>query len=238
MKRTYLLPILVMNLLGFALFFSWYLPPSHGFWFPIDSGLYHFFNRLIVENHTFLWLVAITNNRAFDACSLLCMGLVMLHYWRAESAYGRRRIVIIGLVMLLTAVVLNQLGQNLLHLQRRSPSLAFTDTVRVSELLPFPTKDASKDSFPGDHGMMLLIFCGFMLRYFSVRAFAISLVIFVVFSLPRMMIGAHWFTDVFVGSLTVVLVGLPWCLLTPLSDKLVNWFNLRLPGKNKHPANN
>lgn len=209
MKRTYLLPILVMNLLGFALFFSWYLPPSHGFWFPIDSGLYHFFNRLIVENHTFLWLVAITNNRAFDACSLLCMGLVMLHYWRAESAYGRRRIVIIGLVMLLTAVVLNQLGQNLLHLQRRSPSLVFTDTVRVSELLPFPTKDASKDSFPGDHGMMLLIFCGFMLRYFSVRAFAISLVIFVVFSLPRMMIGAHWFTDVFVGSLTVVLVGLP-----------------------------
>lgn len=140
--------------------------------------------------------------------------------------------------MLLTAVVLNQLGQNLLHLQRRSPSLVFTDTVRVSELLPFPTKDASKDSFPGDHGMMLLIFCGFMLRYFSVRAFAISLVIFVVFSLPRMMIGAHWFTDVFVGSLTVVLVGLPWCLLTPLSDKLVNWFNLRLPGKNKHPANN
>ncbi|WP_036111541.1 phosphatase PAP2 family protein [Mangrovibacter sp. MFB070] len=238
MKRTYLLPILVMNLLGFALFFSWYLPPSHGFWFPIDSGLYHFFNRLIVENHTFLWLVAITNNRAFDACSLLCMGLVMLHYWRAESACGRRRIVIIGLVMLLTAVVLNQLGQNILHLERRSPSLFFTDTVRVSELLPFPTKDASKDSFPGDHGMMLLIFCGFMLRYFSVRAFAISLAIFAVFSLPRMMIGAHWFTDVFVGSLTVVLVGLPWCLLTPLSDKLVNWFNLRLPGKNKHPANN
>ncbi|MEN3752002.1 phosphatase PAP2 family protein [Mangrovibacter yixingensis] len=238
MKRTHLFPILVMNLLGFALFFSWYLPPSHGFWFPIDSGLYHFFNRLIVESHSFLWFVAITNNRAFDACSLFCMGLVMLHYWRAESAYGRRRIVIIGLVMLLTAVVLNQLGQNILHLQRRSPSLFFTDTVRVSELLPFPTKDASKDSFPGDHGMMLLIFCGFMLRYFSVRAFAISLLIFVVFSLPRMMIGAHWFTDVFVGSLTVVLVGLPWCLLTPLSDKLVNWFNLRLPGKNKQPTNN
>ncbi|MDV7021876.1 phosphatase PAP2 family protein [Atlantibacter subterranea] len=234
--KTRLPLIVLMNIAGLALFFSWMLPANHGFWFPIDSGIFHYFNNLLVENRAFLWLVAITNNRAFDGFSLVAMGLLMLSYWLKQTPYGRRQIVIMGVVMLLTAVVLNQIGQRL-PVQRHSPTLFFTDIHRVSELLNIPTKDASKDSFPGDHGMMLMIFCGFMLRYFGVRAFAISLVIFVVFSLPRMMIGAHWFTDIFVGSLSVILVGLPWVLLTPLSDKIITQLNYYLPGKNKQSPN-
>ena len=233
MMKTRLFPILLLNVAGVALFLSWYLPVNHGFWFPLDSGIFHFFNRQLGENRAFLWLVAITNNRAFDGCSLLAMGYLMLTFWRKESPAGRRRILMIGLVMLLTAVVLNQLAQALIPVKRASPTLFFPDIYRVSELLHISTKDASKDSFPGDHGMMLMIFCGFMLRYFGARAFAISLVIFVVFSLPRMMIGAHWFTDIFVGSLSVILVGLPWVLLTPLSDKIITQLNYYLPGKNK-----
>jgi membrane-associated phospholipid phosphatase len=34
------------------------------------------------------------------------------------------------------------------------------------------------------------------------EAFIIALVIFVVFAFPRVMIGAHWFTDIAVGSLS------------------------------------
>lgn len=64
----------------------------------------------------FLWVVAITNNRAFDGCSLLAMGALMLSFWRKETPDGRRRIIAIGLVMLLTAVVLNQLGGRLFRL--------------------------------------------------------------------------------------------------------------------------
>lgn len=59
--------------------------------------------------------------------------------------------------MLLTAVIINQLAQHLMPVKRASPSLFFPNINRVSELLHIPTKDASKDSFPGDHGMMLLI---------------------------------------------------------------------------------
>ncbi|HHH2715240.1 TPA: phosphatase PAP2 family protein, partial [Citrobacter farmeri] len=208
--------ILLLNVAGLALFMSWYIPARHGFWFPIDASIFHFFNHKLVESKAFLWLVAITNNRAFDACSLLAMGCLMLSFWLKETPAGRRRIVIIGLVMLLTAVVLNQAGQALLPVKRASPTLSFDNIYRVSELLHIPTKDASRDSFPGDHGMMLLIFAAFMLRYFGKTAGIIGLIIVVVFAFPRVMIGAHWFTDITVGSLTVVLIGLPWCLLTPL----------------------
>lgn len=229
--KTRLPLILLLNVVGFALFMSWYLPVNHGFWFPLDAAIFHFFNNGLVESRAFLWLVALTNNRAFDACSLIAMGCLMLSFWLREDHAGRRHILIIGLTMLLFAVVINQLAQLLIPVKRESPTLFFSGIHRVSELLNFPTKDASKDSFPGDHGMMLLIFSSIMLRYFGKKAFGIALIIFVVFAFPRVMIGAHWFTDIAVGSLSVALIGLPWCLMTPLSDKIISVFNRHLPGK-------
>lgn len=222
--------ILLLNAAGLALFLSWYLPVNHGLWFPLDSSIFHFFNQELVKSKAFLWLVAITNNRAFDGCSLLAMGCLMLSFWLKEDKTGRRRIIMMGLVMLLTAVVINQLAQNLMPVKRASPSLSFPNIYRVSELLHISTKDASKDSFPGDHGMMLLIFSAFMLRYFGKKAFAIALAIVVIFAFPRVMIGAHWFTDIAVGSLTAVLIGAPWCLMTPLSDRLIALFDRYMPG--------
>ncbi|GAB5071452.1 phosphatase PAP2 family protein [Citrobacter sedlakii] len=235
--KTRLSLILLLNAAGLALFMSWYLPAQHGIWSTADSSIFHFFNQRLVESRAFLWLVALTNNRAFDGCSLLAMGCLMLSFWLKETPAGRRRIVMTGLVMLLTAVILNQLGQALLPVKRASPTLSFEHIYRVSELLHIPTKDASRDSFPGDHGMMLLIFAAFMLRYFGKTAGAIGLLIALVFAFPRVMIGAHWLTDIVVGSLTVVLIGLPWCLMTPLSDRLIGLFDHYLPGQNKQVLN-
>lgn len=221
--------ILLLNIAGLALFFSWYLPTNHGFWFPLDAAVFHFFNQGIAENRTYVRLLTITNSRSFDACSLLAMGSLMLSVWFRENSAGRRRVIIIGLVMLLSAVVVNQLAQNIMPVKRSSPSLFFPDAYRVSNMLSAATKDASADSFPGDHGMMLLIFCAFMWRYFSHKIFLISLSIFVVFSLPRVMIGAHWLTDIIVGSLTAILIGMPWILMTPLSDAIITLFDRFLP---------
>ncbi len=229
--------ILLLNVAGLALFFSWYIPVNHGFWFPLDSSLFHFFNQGLVKSDAYLWLVAITNNRAFDGFSLLAMGCLMLSFWLKEDYSGRRRILIIGLVMLLTAVIVNQLAQHLMPVKRASPSLSFPNIYRVSELLHIPTKDASKDSFPGDHGMMLLIFSGFMLRYFGKKAFAIALLIVVIFAFPRVMIGTHWLTDIVVGSLSAVLIGLPWVLMTPLSDRLIAVFDRHLPRRKQQVLN-
>lgn len=224
--------ILLLNALGLALFFSWYLPENHGFWFSLDAGIFHFFNNGLVKSHAYVLLLAITNNRVFDGISLLAMGALFSWFWWHETPNGRRRLVIMGVVLLLCAVVINQLG-HLIPVSHVSPTLYFPDIHRVSELLQFPTKDGSKDSFPGDHGLMLLIFTGFVLRYFGQKAFFIALLIFFVFASPRIMIGAHWFTDVYVGSLSIALIGLPWALLTPLSDGLINLLDRYLPGKNK-----
>jgi membrane-associated phospholipid phosphatase len=232
MTRRNLPFIIFFNLLGIALFLSWYLPVNHGYWFNLDSSIFFFFNRHLATDPAFLHLVAITNNRAFDVISLVAMGLLYLCFYLQQDAAGRRRLLVTGVIMLLSGVVLNQLG-HLLPVKHPSPSLSFENVNRVSELTGIPTKDASSDSFPGDHGMMLMIFSCFMLRYFNRRAFAVALLITVVFSLPRVMIGAHWFTDIAVGSLSVVLVGASWCLMTPLSDVLILRLNRMLPGKHR-----
>ncbi|MDF7680722.1 phosphatase PAP2 family protein [Enterobacteriaceae bacterium ESL0689] len=221
--------ILLLNMMGLILFFSWYLPANHGFWYPLDAAIFHFFNQWVAKSHSYALLLALINHRVFDACSLLAMGALMLSFWLKGQHAERRRIVMIGLVMLLSALIINQLAQHLMPVDRSSPSLAFSDIVRVRDVVSLPTKDASKDSFPGDHGMMLLVFAAFMWRYFGSRAFIIALVIFIVFAFPRVMIGAHWFTDIIVGSLSAILIGAPWILLTSLSDKLIAWFNHIIP---------
>ncbi|WP_409308931.1 phosphatase PAP2 family protein [Pectobacterium sp. B1J-3] len=224
--------VLLLNALGISLFFSWYLTQEQGIWFQLDSSIFFYFNELLVKSPTFLHLVAMTNNRVFDGFALIAMGMLYLSFYRKAIPVERRRLLIIGIVMLLTAVVLNQLG-HLLPIQHASPTLYFTHINRVSDLTGIVTKDASRDSFPGDHGMMLLIFAAFMLRYFTHRAFILSVAIVVIFSLPRIMIGAHWFTDIAVGSLSIVLVGLSWWLLTPASDRLITFLERKLPGQHR-----
>lgn len=227
-----LLKILVLNALGFALFLSWYLPANHGFWFGVDKNLFYWFNDRLVTNKALLWMLAITNFRAFDGVALLAMGALYLSFWRRETPEGRRRMLAIGITMLISAVILNQLCR-FIPVSHPSPTKFFPNVNHVGQLTGFPTKDASANSFPGDHGMMLMIFACFMLRYFTRRAFLIAVAIVLVFATPRIMIGAHWLTDVVVGSLSVVLVGMSWWLMTPASDYLVNFLYRFMPGKNK-----
>ncbi|OON37066.1 hypothetical protein BTJ39_20930 [Izhakiella australiensis] len=220
MLKKHLPLILLLNVTGIVLYLSWHLPAGHGAWFTLDKDIFFWFNDRLTSNKPLLWTIAITNFRAFDVVSLLAMGGLYYSYWRQQTAQGRRRMFAIGITMLITAVVLNQLG-HLLPDSRPSPTKFFAHVNHAAELTGIPAKDSSADSFPGDHGMMLIIFACFMWRYFGLRAFAISAVIVLVFGLPRLMIGAHWFSDIAVGSMSVVLVCLSWWLLTPASDWLL-----------------
>lgn len=86
--------------------------------------------------------------------------------------------------------------------------------------------------------MMLLIFTFYMLRYFGKKAFAASLFVVIVFSMPRIMSGAHWLTDVVVGSGSICSIVLSWMLLTPASDRIIALFDRYLPHQDKAKTKN
>ena len=230
MKRVF--QIIACNAAGIILFLSWYLPANHGFWFAIDKGIFYFFNRLVAESRAFLYFVAFTNFRAFDAVAFLFMLAIFLYYFFRQDATGKRRMLCMGIAMLLS-VALVKIADGRLDINRLSASAYFQSIKEpvnfVSRMTGWHVKDRSVTSFPGDHGMMLLIFTSFMGKYFGKKAFLSGLQVFLVFSLPRIMSGAHWFTDIAVGSVSIILVVISWVLLTPFSDTVIHWLEAKLP---------
>lgn len=216
--------VLVLNSMGVVLFLSWYLPGNSGFWFEVDKQVFFFFNHLLSGGSSFLYLVAFTNLRPFDVVAFLFMLGIFYTYYRKQDIKGKRWMLAMGATMLITAVIAKQFDL-FLNMERPSATKFFTEmgesVLRVSELSGWPAKDWSSSSFPGDHGMFLIIFSFFMFRYFGMRAFLKSLAVIIVFSLPRIMSGAHWVTDILVGAVSVNLIVLSWMLLTPASDSVI-----------------
>lgn len=200
---------------GIFLLGSHYVFP--GAWAAADKAVFFFFNAYLKPGSLFLLVTAYTNVRAFDVVAFGAMGLLYLYFFRKQDNSGKRRMIALGICMVLAAVLIKQCG-NLLNIKHPSPTLVFRDVNRVSHLVDIAVKDASRNSFPGDHGMMLMVFAGFMARYFGWRAFAAAALIAAAFSLPRIVSGAHWFSDVFMGSLAIACIGLSWFLCTPASD--------------------
>ena len=61
-----------------------------------------------------------------------------------------------------------------------------------------------------------MIFAAFMMRFANRRVAFWSIVSVVLLSAPRILVGAHWFSDVYVGGLSIALLILPWVLCTPV----------------------
>lgn len=158
--------IIFLNAVGLTIFFSWYLPAEHGFWFTLDKSIFYYFNEQLQPESSFTYFVGLTNVRHFDIISLMAMLALYGYYYSKQDHLGKRKMWFIGVTMLFFAVILNQLG-HLIPVQRCSPTGFFENIHRVSKMLVFKTKDYSGDSFPGDHGLMLMIYAGFMLRFWQ-----------------------------------------------------------------------
>lgn len=151
--------IIFLNAVGLTIFFSWYLPAEHGFWFTLDKSIFYYFNEQLQPESSFTYFVGLTNVRHFDIISLMAMLALYGYYYSKQDHLGKRKMWFIGVTMLFFAVILNQLG-HLIPVQRCSPTGFFENIHRVSKMLVFKTKDYSGDSFPGDHGLMLMIYAG------------------------------------------------------------------------------
>jgi membrane-associated phospholipid phosphatase len=107
-----------------------------------------------------------------------------------------------------------------LSINRDSPSLLVRETIKLSDHISWlKIKDESHKSFPGDHATTALLF-GSTFIYLGSKAMKICASIYMVFLiLPRMILGAHWFSDVVVGSGSIVMFFLTWAYLSPLAHR-------------------
>ncbi len=109
----------------------------------------------------------------------------------------------------------NSIFHQLLHVVRDSPSLVLQPVIKLSTVLDNPLiKDSSSTSFPSAHAFSLTYWASFT-ALSSPKKVAIPGILFAsFFCLPRLFGGAHWFSDVFFGTL-LAFVWLSWVLNMP-----------------------
>ena len=155
------------------------------------------------------------------------LSLLIKGNWVFEAAQVRRAF--FGfLSILLLLVVIRALFSKLTALmgwQHSSPSMVFADAIRMSDYFPglektWELKDRSGQSFPGDHASVLLIwglFMGLFSRTPGQKWVIAGLTL--LFMMPRLVAGAHWGQDDYIGGLLLALLALGWGYYTPLAAK-------------------
>jgi len=201
-----------------------------------DEWLFHSLNAPLADNTTWRYIWTVGSLRPFDiVVGLILLAVLIRGDWVFKAAQVRQAF--FGfLVTLLLLVVIRALFSKWVDAagwQHNSPSMMFDDVVHLSDYYPnlekaWELKDRSSKSFPGDHASVLLVWALFM-SVFSRRLgqFLVIWGLAVLFMLPRLVAGAHWGQDDYIGGLLMAVLALGWSYYTPLaakgSEALMRW---------------
>ncbi|OYD24542.1 phosphatase PAP2 family protein [Oceanimonas baumannii] len=207
-----------LQLLAAVLLFTWW----QGYWLSLDEGIFWWFNRRLVTIPGFAELVAFLNQRWIDGVVALLMALFVFRH--AGLMPGRERIRTVCLLLIMAGCFsLQAAAGKALPVERPSPTLVYEQAERVTQLIPeLTSKDASEDSFPSDHGIGFATFLLFAIYRFPRRYLYIVMPLVLALAMPRLMSGAHWFTDFICGSVPLALFTAAWLFHTPLANWLTD----------------
>lgn len=229
-------PLAVCTVLPIALLCFWLWPFGQMLCMTFDEWLFKALNEPLAYNTPWRYIWTVGSLRPFDiVVGLIMLALLIRGNWVFKAVQVREAF--FGfLVTLLLLVVIRALFSkwvDAMGWQHSSPSMNFASAVHLSDYFPhleksWELKDRSSKSFPGDHASVLLLWALFM-SLFSRRSTQHLLIwcLATIFMLPRLVAGAHWGQDDYIGGLLMAVLALGWSCYTPLAAKgsaaLVRW---------------
>lgn len=211
--------------LAAILLISLFLPAAQGLWAVLDIPFFKWINSSLEGHPRWQIFWALANHKWADWIEDLCVLLFFVAYVRQASQGLRiRRIAELLICILYIAAILYFVNKTLfrehLKIPRLSPTLVVDSSFRLSEHLSWlKIKDDSSNSFPGDHATTAILFAA-VLSYLSTWRLGLLASCYAAFlCMPRLITGAHWLSDVIVGSGAIALIFLSWLFCTPLFDK-------------------
>ena len=201
----------VSLLIGNFILLSWLYPVTREWWDAADRTVFFFLNCSIATPSTWSAMWALLNSRVMDLAPLILLLPFLLVpdllIKRDKRIHACFHLLIVLLILLVIRTIFEDTVEAL-EWRGKSPSLTLQPAYLLSEMYPsLHPKDMSKGSFPGDHAGVLMAVACFLLLH---RMNALVLVVTIIFIMPRMFSGAHWFSDVavggvFIASLTIAL---------------------------------
>ncbi len=195
---------------------------SFPLWQSIDLHFFRWANSLLSSNgaKTF-W--ALGNHDLTDFVEdFIFLGFYLAGLFTIPKKDRRLRLMQYILCIVLTAltiILINRvLCRDILHLKRESPSYVLDDGIRLTDVKVNSTK-----SFPGDHATTVLMFA-LSYAYYSGWRLGLPAILYALLRcMPRLVVGAHWLSDVAIGSGCIVLFSMSLLAFTPLGQRLPLW---------------
>jgi putative membrane protein len=215
-------PLVICNILAILLIISWYGEAGRVLWEQADAWVFYKLNGSLSGGHYWQLFWAAANTKRFDITSALVILFIYMFYIFS----GKRKQIVnrtaVGVLILFSTVLAIQFSKNFLDYGRPGPSSSLQPVILLTEIISgFEFRDHSGSSFPGNHGIALIMFTS-MVWFFAGRTYGLVMLLLSAFlMLPPMVVGAHWLTDNLVGSAYVSLVALSWILATPLHARLI-----------------
>lgn len=210
------------------LLLSWFVfDPTRALWQKANEFIFFTCNGWIAENHAAQVAWGIANHRLFDIVAGSMIVLIFTLWIRSgvrEKASGRIAMFLVYFITMAAAVMTGKTfaAENI------SPSGVLTPAYHLSQMLGWPDfwtpKDYSRVSFPGDHGMALFLAVFFLWAVAGRKYGVPMLVLAIIFATPRLVSGAHWLTDIAVGSIALAALFGSLVLFTPLKNILQRLF--------------
>ncbi len=195
-------------------------------WKTVDSSVFLTLNGTMRNSAAMQTVWGIANHRAFDLAALSWMVLLfVIYYLRNPREEERISLVQFGLYMTIALLLVTVVSELSIQFHRMSPGKI--DELRkqavmlsdLTERITWKVKVASNNSFPGDHATVLMFIGSYIIyrlrSWYGVAAAAGM----VIFALPRLVGGGHWFSDIMAGSLSCYLFFFPLTLFAPLRDR-------------------
>jgi len=197
---------------------SWFFPPTSLLWHRLDVWLFETLNGTLAGHPRWQWTVAIFSCSKLDLLQAAYLGVLACIYLIGG---GRKDLVVRTLLFGLTALFFFETIKQMHHLldylgwNRQSPTLVLEPKVWLSRTVVtgLNIRDNSTTCFPGDHAMTLYFWTAYFWRYGGRKLGVAALGLAILFSIPRLIGGAHWLSDELVGSVSCVLVLFSWSAL-------------------------
>jgi membrane-associated phospholipid phosphatase len=215
--------LLCLHVVLFLMLWSLF-PLTEGIWHTIDTAFFKWINGSL-KGHPFWQLFwSLANHKNADWIEDFCiLSFFAFYIGRAPKGQRLRRTAEFVFCAVYIGCIIQFFNKTLVRnyfcITRVSPSLIIENSLHLTQEIPWlAIKEATKSSFPGDHGTTALLFAA-SYAYFARWKLGLLASLYAAFlCLPRMIVGAHWLSDVIIGSGCVTLFFLSWAFCTPFAE--------------------